>query len=95
MNHKKFSLRMININRFVNNKNKWMSNKGVIHVILFLLSILGVSWFYNYFEIFNFAPFGPHSWRQTDSCAFVQTYYNHGLDFFQPRIHHNIFGEGF
>jgi len=86
---------MIIINRFVNNKNKWMSNKGVIHVILFLLSILGVSWFYNYFEIFNFAPFGPHSWRQTDSCAFVQTYYNHGLDFFQPRIHHNIFGEGF
>lgn len=71
-----------------------MENKRPIHVILFLISILGVSWFFNYFEIFNYAPFGSHSWRQSDSCAFVQNYYNDGMNFFQPRVHHNMFGEG-
>jgi len=77
-----------------NNISKWMENKSTIHIILFLISILGVSWFFNYFEIFNYAPFGPHSWRQTDSCTFVQTYYNDGMHFFQPSVHHNMAGEG-
>ncbi|MFK8006373.1 MAG: ArnT family glycosyltransferase [Saprospiraceae bacterium] len=72
-----------------------MENKDTIHIFLFLLSILGVSWFFNYFEIFNYAPYGFHSWRQTDSCAFVQIYYNDGMNFFQPRVHHNMLGEGF
>ncbi|MFK7774526.1 MAG: ArnT family glycosyltransferase, partial [Saprospiraceae bacterium] len=80
-----------------NHKNyisKWIENKNSVHVILFLLSILGVSWFFNYFEIFNYAPHGFHSWRQTDSCAFVQNYYNDGMNFFRPRVHHNMAGEG-
>ncbi len=74
--------------------SKWVDNIDFIHIILFGISILGVSWFFNYFEIFHFAPFGPHSWRQTDSCAFVQTYYNDGMKFFQPSVHHNMAGEG-
>jgi hypothetical protein len=78
----------------LNYTTKWIEKKSTIHVILFLISILGVSWFFNYFEIYNYAPFGPHSWRQTDSCAFVQNYFNDGMNFFQPRFHHNIFGEG-
>lgn len=73
---------------------KWINDNYKTHVILFLLSILGVSWFFNYFEIFQFVPTGPHSWRQTDSCAFVQTYYNDGMHFFQPSVHHNMAGEG-
>lgn len=57
--------------------------------------ILGVSWFFNYFEIFHYVAHGPHQWRQSDSCSFVQNYYNNGLDFFSPQVHHNIQGEGF
>ena len=81
-----------------NQKNyisKWMENKSTIHVILFLVSILGVSWFFGYFEIFHFAPHGPHYWRQADSCSFIQTYYNDGMKFFQPSIHNNLSSEGF
>lgn len=74
--------------------SKWIIDKSKIHVILFLLAILGVSWFFNYFEIIHLTPIGPHSWRQTDSCAFVQTYYNDGMFFFLPSVHHNILGEG-
>lgn len=70
--------------------SKWINDKSKTHVILFLLVILGVSWFFNYFEIFHLAPVGPHSWRQTDSCAFVQTYFNDGMNFFQPSVQHNI-----
>lgn len=84
----------MNDTNFKNNISKWMENKSSIHLLLFLISILGISWFFNYFEIFNYAPYGPHYWRQTDSCAFVETYYNGGMNFFQPRVHHNMAGEG-
>lgn len=66
-----------------------------LHIFLFLVIILGISWFFHYFEIFHFVAHGPHQWRQSDSCSFVQNYYNNGLDFFKPQVHHNISGEGF
>ncbi|MEM6965020.1 MAG: hypothetical protein AAF573_09655 [Bacteroidota bacterium] len=70
------------------NKDKW-------HVVFFLLLILAVSWWFHYFEIFHYAPYATHSWRQSDSVSFVQNYYNNGLDFFDLRVHHTISGEGY
>lgn len=78
-------------NYITNNTNE----KSTIHVIFFILSFLIVSWFFHYFEIFHFAPFGSHAWRQTDSTSFIQTYFNNGMSFFEPRVHHNIGGDGF
>lgn len=70
-------------------------NLGKWHIVFFLLLILLVSWWFHYFEIFHYAPYGSHSWRQTDSVSFIQNYYNNGMDFFNLKIHHVASGEGY
>ncbi len=72
-----------------------MNHQKRNHFILFCFAFALLSWWFHYFEIFNYAPHGTHSWRQTDSTSFMQNYYEDGLKFFSPRIHHMERGEGF
>jgi len=72
-----------------------MSNQNKYHFVFFCFAIVLLSWSFHYFEIFNYAPHATHSWRQTDSTSFAQNYYEDGLNFFSPRIHHLERGEGF
>jgi len=59
----------------------------------FILCFLLISWWFNYFQIFDYAPYADHNWRQADCTSFVQTYYNEGMKFFQPKVHFNNFVE--
>ncbi|HFC00870.1 MAG TPA: hypothetical protein ENJ53_08720, partial [Phaeodactylibacter sp.] len=68
--------------------------RSTTHFILFILVFLLVSWFFHYFEIFHYAPYATHRWRQTDSLSFVQTYYNNGMHFFEPKVNNALGGQG-
>ena len=54
--------------------------------LLFILSILALSIFYNYHEIISLRPQSIHQWRQSDCLSFTTNYY-HGNSFFQPSVH--------
>ena len=71
-----------------------MNHQNRNHFILFCFAFVLLSWWFHYFEIFNYAPHATHSWRQTDSTSFVQNYYEDGLKFFSPRIHNSERGDG-
>lgn len=51
--------------------------------------------YYGYWEIFDYTPRSTHQWRQTDSASITFNYYQDGLNFFKPRTHYVMGGEGF
>ncbi len=74
---------------------KVWNEKKITHTFLFILSFLILSWWFDYFDIFHYAPYGIHRWRQCDSHSFVQNYYNNGMEFFNLRLHHIIGDSGY
>ena len=55
-------------------------------LIAFLLICL-LTFIYNFQEIYEFAPFSVHKWRQSDAYSMALNYYNKGSSFFDPSIH--------
>lgn len=51
--------------------------------------------FYGYLKIFHFTPRSTHQWRQADSASVALNYYQDGLNFFKPRMHYIMGGEGY
>lgn len=61
--------------------------------ILFLFTLLTVSYFYNYHEIAFKRPQSIHSWRQSDCASLALNYSQNGMKFFQPETH-NLTSDG-
>lgn len=55
-------------------------------VILFFVSLLLIFLYLDYQTILFLRPQSLHFIRQTDCLSFVSTYYNMGMDFFEPRM---------
>ncbi len=63
--------------------------------IFFILLMCSLAWYYGYLEIFEFSPRSTHQWRQADSASLAYNYYQDGLNFFKPRMHYIMGGEGY
>ena len=65
------------------------------HSLVFITLFFCICIFYNFHEIFQFGPRSTHQWRQSDSASIAMNYYQDGMDFFKPRTHYVMGGEGF
>ena len=63
--------------------------------LLFSLLFVLISLVYSYPEVFHYTPRSTHQWRQTDSASAALSYYRDGLNFFRPRMHFVMGGEGY
>jgi len=62
--------------------------------LLFLGIFLCLCIYYGYPEAFNYTPRSTHQWRQADGASIALNYYQNGMDFFEPQLHHVLGGEG-
>lgn len=65
---------------------------GYLHSAAFLAGIALIAWYYNYADIAQLGPFSLHNWRQADSASLARCYYENGMHFFQPKVHHVLGG---
>lgn len=63
--------------------------------ILFCILLLSLGLAYGYQDIFHYTPRSTHQWRQTDSASAALSYYRDGLNFFKPRMHYVMGGDGY
>lgn len=56
------------------------------HSLIFLIILLAVACYYNYWDILHKRPQSIHHWRQTDCASIALNYYKHGMHFFQPEV---------
>ena len=63
--------------------------------LFFLTLVVSLCFFYGYLKIFQFTPRSTHQWRQADSASLALNYYQDGLNFFKPRMHFIMGGEGY
>jgi hypothetical protein len=66
--------------------------RALPYLIFFFLLLLLYSW-YDYWHILNEPPQSVHRWRQADCASLTLNYYQHGMQFFQPRVH-NLTSDG-
>jgi hypothetical protein len=56
---------------------------------LILLAFIIILFFLNFYsKTLFFRPSGTHQWRQTDCLSIAKNYYEEGMHFFEPKIHH-------
>jgi dolichyl-phosphate-mannose-protein mannosyltransferase len=63
--------------------------------LFFVTLVLSLCLFYGFLNIFHFSPRSTHQWRQADSASLALNYYQDGLNFFKPRMHYVMGGEGY
>lgn len=63
--------------------------------LYFVTLVVSLCLFYGYLKIFEYTPRSTHQWRQADSASLVLNYYQDGLNFFKPRMHFIMGGEGY
>ncbi len=61
--------------------------------LVFLLALLGVSYFYRYHKIVFKKPQSVHKWRQADCAAIALNYYQGDMNFFKSETH-NLTSDG-
>ena len=54
---------------------------------IFVLLLIGISFFYNFHKILFFHPQSVHQWRQCDCLSYTKNYYEEGMRFLQPTLH--------
>lgn len=62
--------------------------------LLFIVLLIGVSYYYQYDEILFKRPQSIHDWRQADCASLALNYYQGGMDFFHPQVH-NLTSDNF
>lgn len=67
--------------------------KNKLTQLLFILTLLFVSFLYDYHKITFKRPQSVHAWRQSDGGSLALNYYQNGMNFFQPRVH-NLTSDG-
>jgi len=62
--------------------------------LLFIVLLIGISYYYQYDEILFKRPQSIHYWRQADCASIALNYYQGGMDFFHPQVH-NLTSDNF
>ncbi len=55
--------------------------------VIFLILLLVIAFFYDYYSIVFFKPQSVHKWRQSDCTSITLNYYQNGMKFFHPEVH--------
>ena len=63
------------------------------NLLIFTTIFIAVSFVFDFHKIFNYPPSGPHTWRQTDCTSIAKNYFQNGMHFFSPQVHHHLNGE--
>jgi hypothetical protein len=61
-------------------------------ILLFLIVVLSLVFEYNH--ILHMAPQSMHDWRQADCASFAMMYFDHGMNFFEPKVFNLLMGGG-
>lgn len=64
-----------------------------IHAALFMLGIVLICLLFDVGKIAEYGPVSLHRWRQADCASLARCYYENGMHFFQPKVHHMIGGD--
>lgn len=59
-------------------------------LLLFYIILITISLFYFYHLVLFSPPQSIHRWRQADCLSMTLNYYQHGMNFFKPEVHHLI-----
>jgi Dolichyl-phosphate-mannose-protein mannosyltransferase len=62
--------------------------------LLFFCAFALICQQFGYVEIAKLAPQSQHAWRQTDGASMALNFYQDGFNFFEPRLHNCIRGDG-
>ncbi len=62
-------------------------------IIVFIVSLLVVSTYYNFPRYLFYHPQSIHFWRQSDCASTALLYSEHGMHFFKPEVH-NLLSDG-
>jgi len=65
----------------------------VFHPILFILGVIVIVQLFALSEVSQYGPVSLHRWRQADCTSIARCYYENGMHFFQPKVHHMIGGD--
>jgi len=60
--------------------------------LLVLIVVLSLVFEYNH--ILHMPPQSMHDWRQADCASFAMMYYDHGMNFFEPKVFNLLMGGG-
>ncbi len=66
---------------------------GYLHSAAFLAGVALIAWYYDYAGVAQYGPFSLHSWRQADGASLARCYYENGMHFFHPKVHHVLGGD--
>ncbi len=66
---------------------------SLLHSVAFFAGVAFIAWVYEYAGLNHYGPFSLHSWRQADGASLARCYYENGMDFFQPAVHHVLGGD--
>ncbi len=69
-------------------------NSNRIVQLSFIISLIGLFFFFNFQFYLFLQPQGIHFIRQTDSLSFASNYYHNGFDFFHPSLFNLMSSEG-
>lgn len=64
-----------------------MKNKRIFINLLFIASLILLSFIYDYHGILFHRPYSNHTWRQADCLSITMNYYKENLNFFTPEVH--------
>lgn len=56
--------------------------------IVLLLTLFALGWFYGYGDSMFYMPQSTDIWRQSDCASFALNYFQDGMNFFKPHVHH-------
>ena len=73
---------------FTHSKMDQRKKRALKGLLILLMSFIALCIIYGYPHIFFLRPQSVHTWRQTDGASLMLNYYHDGLNFFQPRLHH-------
>jgi hypothetical protein len=65
------------------------------HTGIFIFFLVGIAFFFGYPEMYEQLPAGVHQWRQADGTSMALNYYQNGMDFWKPQVHHLLGGYGY
>ncbi|MBN8701485.1 MAG: glycosyltransferase family 39 protein [Bacteroidetes bacterium] len=63
--------------------------------ILFVVLYFSILYYSGNIELLNQPPVGSHTWRQADCASFAKMYYEHGMNFLEPRVHNYLSNDGY
>jgi len=66
--------------------------RGYFHSAAFFAGVAFIAWVYEYAGLSEYGPFSLHSWRQADGASLALCYFENGMNFFEPKVHHVLGG---